>query len=105
MEISEAIYASVVYPSLGDDRHRAGDYRLREIGWRVVYQLRENPGDRREGAEVERMKRGGLLQNSRPYRVGEVVMGSFIPPNTLNRSEQLKGQGGNVTVVLRWKEG
>ncbi|MEG0868194.1 MAG: hypothetical protein RSD49_06935 [Hafnia sp.] len=51
------------------------------------------------------MKRGGLLQNSRLYRVGEVAMGSFIPPNGLNRSGQLKGQGGNVTVVLRWKEG
>lgn len=51
------------------------------------------------------MKRGGLLQKSRLYRVGEVVMGSFITPNTIKRSEQLKGQGGNVTVVLRWKEG
>ena len=51
------------------------------------------------------MKRGGLLKNSRLYRVCEVVMSSFIPPNAINRSEQLKGQGGNVTVVLRWKEG
>lgn len=51
------------------------------------------------------MKRGVLLQNSRLYRVGEVVMGSFIPPNDLNRSGQLKGQDGNVTVVPRWKEG
>nr|DAM17099.1 MAG TPA: hypothetical protein [Caudoviricetes sp.] len=50
------------------------------------------------------MKRGGLLKNSRLYRVGEVVIGSFIPPSNLNRSEQLKVQGGNVTVVLRWKE-
>lgn len=50
------------------------------------------------------MKRGGLLQNIRLYRVGEVVMGSFIPPNALKRSEQLKGRGGNVTVVLRWRE-
>lgn len=50
------------------------------------------------------MKRGGLLQNSRLYRVGEVVMGSFIPPNALKRSEQLKAHGGNVTVALRWKE-
>ncbi|WP_185902362.1 hypothetical protein [Leclercia adecarboxylata] len=50
------------------------------------------------------MKRGGLLQNSRFYRVGEVVMGSFIPPSALIRSEQLKGQRGNVTIVLRWKE-
>lgn len=51
------------------------------------------------------MKRGGLLKSCRLYRVGEVVMGSLIPPNALKRSEQLKGQGGNVTVVLRWKEG
>lgn len=51
------------------------------------------------------MKRGGLLKNSRLYRVGEVVMHSFTPPNALKRSEQFKGQGGNVTVVLRWKEG
>lgn len=51
------------------------------------------------------MKRGGLLQNSKLYRVGELVMGSLIPPNTLIRSEQLKGRGGNVTIVLRWKEG
>lgn len=51
------------------------------------------------------MKRGGLLQSGRLYRVGEVVMGSFTPPNALKRSEQLKGPGGNVTVVLRWKEG
>lgn len=51
------------------------------------------------------MKRGGLLQNSRLYRVGEVVMDSFIPPNALKRSEQLKGQGANVTVVLRWRDG
>jgi len=51
------------------------------------------------------MKRGGSLQNSRLYRVGEVVIGSFIPPNALNRSERLKGHGENVTVVLRWKEG
>lgn len=50
------------------------------------------------------MKRGGLLQNSRLYRVGEVVMGSFIPPNARKRSEHLKGHGGNVTVVLRWRE-
>jgi len=51
------------------------------------------------------MKRGGLLQNSRLYRVGEVVMDSCVPLNSIKRSEQLKGQGGNVTVVLRWKEG
>lgn len=51
------------------------------------------------------MKRGGLLKNSRLYRVGEVVMDSCIPPTAIKRSEQLKGQGGNVTVVLRWKEG
>ncbi len=51
------------------------------------------------------MKRGGLLKNGRLYRVGEVVMDSCIPPNPIKRSEQLKGQGGNVTVVLRWKEG
>ncbi|WP_430992284.1 hypothetical protein [Klebsiella aerogenes] len=51
------------------------------------------------------MKRGGLLQNSRLYRVGEIVMDSFNPPHALKRGEQLKGQGGNVTVVLRWKEG
>lgn len=51
------------------------------------------------------MKRGGLLKNSRLYRVGEVVTDSFIPLNSLKRSEQLKGLGGNVTVVLRWKEG
>lgn len=51
------------------------------------------------------MKRGGLLRNSRLYPVGEVVMSSHIPPGALNRSEKLKGQGGNVTVVLRWKEG
>lgn len=50
------------------------------------------------------MRLGGLLQNSQLYRVGEVAMGSFIPPNALKRSEQRKGQGGNVTVVLRWKE-
>lgn len=31
-------------------------------------------------------------------------MGSFIPPNARKLSEQLKGHGGNVTVVLRWKE-
>ncbi|WFW85105.1 hypothetical protein [Citrobacter braakii] len=71
----------------------------------MVHQLPAHPGDWREGAEVERMKRGGLLKNSRLYRVGEVVMDSCIPPNAINRSEQLKGQGGNVTVVLRWKEG
>ncbi len=51
------------------------------------------------------MKRGGLLKNGRLYRVGEIVMDSCIPPNSIKRSEQLKGQGGNVTVVLRWKEG
>lgn len=51
------------------------------------------------------MKRGGLLQNNRLYRVCDAVIGSFAPPNALNRSEQLKGKGGNVTVVLRWKEG
>ncbi len=51
------------------------------------------------------MRRGGLLQNSPHYRVGESVMGSFISPNAVKRSEQLKGQGGNVTVVLRWREG
>ncbi len=51
------------------------------------------------------MKRGGLLKNGRLYRVGEVVMDSYIPPNPIKRSEQLKGQCGNVTVVLRWKEG
>ena len=51
------------------------------------------------------MKLGGLLKNSRLYRVGEVAIGSFIPPSTLNRSEQLKGLSGNATVVLRWKEG
>lgn len=51
------------------------------------------------------MKRGGLLKNGRFYRVGEVVMHSFTPPNALKHSEQLKGQGGNVTVVLRCKEG
>jgi hypothetical protein len=71
----------------------------------VVHQLPAHPGDWREGAEVERMKRGGLLQSGRLYRVGEVVMHSFTPPNALKRSEQLKGQCGNVTVVLRWKEG
>lgn len=70
----------------------------------MAYQLRAYPGDWCEGAEVEGMKRGGLLQNSRLYRVGEVVMGSFIPPNALKRSEQLKAHGGNVTVALRWKE-
>jgi hypothetical protein len=51
------------------------------------------------------MKRGGLLQNSRHYRVGEVVMDSVIPANALKRGEKLKDQGGNVTVVLRWREG
>lgn len=51
------------------------------------------------------MKRGGFLQNNRLYRVGEVVMDSFIPPNAIKRSEKLKGQGGSVTVILRWKEG
>lgn len=51
------------------------------------------------------MKRGGLLQNSRLYRVGEVVMNSAIPPNAIKRSELLKGQGRTVKVVLRWKEG
>lgn len=71
----------------------------------MVHQLPAYPGDRREGAEVERMKRGGLLKNGRLYRVGEVVMDSCIPPNSIKRSEQLKGQGGNVMVVLRWKEG
>ena len=90
---------------MGDDRHRAGDYRLREIGRRVAYQLPAHPGDWRQGDEVERMKRGGLLKNSRLYRVGEVAMDSCIPPTAIKRSEQLKGQGGNVTVVLRWKEG
>lgn len=44
------------------------------------------------------------MKNSRLYRVGEVVMYSCIPPNAIKRSEQLKGQCGNVTVVLRWKE-
>lgn len=90
---------------MGDDRHGAGDYRLREIGRRVVHQLPAHPGDWREGAEVERMKRGGLLQNSRLYRVGEVVIDSCIPPGAIKRSEKLKSQGGNMTVVLRWKEG
>ncbi|HBC6214821.1 hypothetical protein [Escherichia coli] len=71
----------------------------------MVHQLPLHPGDWREGAEVEGMKRGGLLKNSSLYSVGEVVMISFIPPNALKRSEQLKGQSGNVTVVLRWKEG
>ncbi|MEG1532149.1 MAG: hypothetical protein RR184_11595 [Citrobacter sp.] len=71
----------------------------------MVHQLPAHPGDWREGAEVEGMKRGGLLQNSQLYRVGEVVTDSFIPPNFLKRSEKFKGQGGNVTVVLRWKEG
>ncbi|MDV0597672.1 MULTISPECIES: hypothetical protein [unclassified Enterobacter] len=70
----------------------------------MAHQLCAHPGDRREGAEVERMKRGGLLKSGRLYRVGEVVMDSCIPPNPIKRSEQLKGQGGNVTVVLRWKE-
>jgi len=70
----------------------------------VVHQLPAHPGDWSEGAEVEGMKRGGLLQNSRLYRVGEVVMGSFIPPNARKRSEQLKGHAGNVPVVLRWNE-
>lgn len=51
------------------------------------------------------MKRGGLLKNRQLYRVGEVVMDSCIPPNAIKRSEQLKGHGVNVTVVLRWKEG
>lgn len=51
------------------------------------------------------MRRGGLLQNSPHYRVGEAVMDSFIPPKTIKHSEKLKGQGGNVTIVLRWKEG
>lgn len=51
------------------------------------------------------MKRGGFLQNNRLYRVGEVIMDSFIPPNAIKRSEQLKGQIGIVTVVLRCKEG
>lgn len=51
------------------------------------------------------MKRGGLLQSGRIYRVGEVAMHSFTPPNALKRIEKLKGQSGNVTVVLRWKEG
>ncbi|CAM4022435.1 Uncharacterised protein [Enterobacter cloacae] len=51
------------------------------------------------------MKRGGLLKKSPLYRVGEVVMDSCIPPNAIKRSEQLKGQCGNVTVFLRWKEG
>lgn len=32
-------------------------------------------------------------------------MNSFTPLNALKRSEKLKGQSGNVTVVLRWKEG
>lgn len=50
------------------------------------------------------MKRGGLLKNSRLYRVGEVFMDSCIPSNAIKRREQLKGHGGNVTVVLRWKE-
>lgn len=51
------------------------------------------------------MKRGGLLQNRRLYRVGEAAMSSFTPLNALKRSEKLKGQSGNVTVVLRCKEG
>lgn len=51
------------------------------------------------------MKRGGLLKSGRFYRVGEVVMDSCIPPNVIKRSEQFKGQSGNVTVVLRCKEG
>jgi len=89
---------------MGDYRHRAGDYRLREIGRRVVHQLSAHSGDWGESAEVERMKRGGLLKNGRLHRVGEVVMDSCIPLNSIKRSEQLKGQGGNVTVVLRWKE-
>lgn len=104
MDIRKRPAAALVHTRMGDDRHRAGDYRLREIGRRVVYQLSAHPGDWREGAEVERMKRGGLLKSSRLYRVGEVVMDSCIPPNVIKRSEQLKGPGGNVTVVLRWKE-
>lgn len=71
----------------------------------MVHQLPAHPGYWREGAKVERMKRGGFLQNNRIYRVGEVVMDSFIPPNAIKRSEKLKGQGGNVKVILRWKEG
>lgn len=51
------------------------------------------------------MKQGGLLQDSQLYRVGEAVRDSFIPPNSLKRSEKFKGQDANVTVVLRWKEG
>ena len=90
---------------MGHYRHRAGNYRLRENGRRVVHQLPAHQGDWREGAEVERMKRGGLLKSGRFYRVGEVVMDSCIPPNVIKRSEQLKGQSGNVTVVLRCKEG
>ena len=71
----------------------------------MVHQLSAHSGDWRESAEVERMKRGGLLKNGRLYRVGEVVMDSYIPPNPIKRSEQLKGQCGNVTVVLSCKEG
>lgn len=37
----------VMYPRMGDDRHRAGDYWLREIGRRVAHLLPAHPGDRR----------------------------------------------------------
>jgi len=48
---------------MGDDRHWAGDYRLREIGWRVAYQLPAYPGDWREGAEVEGVKYGNCKKH------------------------------------------
>ena len=51
------------------------------------------------------MKQGGLLKSSRLYRVGEVITDSFISSNAIKHSEKLKGQGGSVKVILRWKEG
>ena len=71
----------------------------------MAYQLPAHTGYWREGVKMERMKQGGLLQDSQLYRVGEAVRDSFIPPNSLKRSEKFKGQDANVTVVLRWKEG
>ncbi len=53
LDFSSATAAADVYPGMGDDRYRAGDYRLREIGRRVAYQLRAHPGDWREGAAME----------------------------------------------------
>lgn len=59
MDIRKRPAAALIHPRLGDDRYRAGDYRLREIGRRVVHKLSAHPGNWREGAALE----GGLMSS------------------------------------------